>query len=83
MEDFGWANHASFQGSTYLMCVAGNADEDPARPNFGTWHIMLERHRTLLEKILVKNKTAATEPIFEKIIQLLQNEGFTDVAIDA
>jgi hypothetical protein len=82
MEDFGWANQAYYQGTSYLMCVAGNSDEDPSRPNYGKWHIMLKRHRTLTQKLLGKHKTSAADPIVGKVMQLLRLAGFADVAVE-
>lgn len=82
MEDFGWANQAEHQGISCLMCVAGNSEEDPSRPNYGEWHVMLERHRTFTQKILGKNKTAATDPIVGKVVQVLRAAGFSDVTVE-
>lgn len=82
MEDFGWANQAIYNGATYLVCVAGNSDEEPGRPNYGTWHIMLERHRTLKDRLFGKNKISASDPIVEKIAQLLRTVHFSDVKIE-
>lgn len=82
MEDFGWANLAKYEGASYLMCVGGLSDEDIRRPNYGEWRVILERHRTLIEKILGKNKLSASDPIVQKIKQVLMNEGFADVAIE-
>ena len=81
MEDFGWANSAKYQDATYLMCVAGVPANNPSRPNYGEWHVMLERKRSLMEKLFGKNRIAATEPIFEKIQQMLRSAGLEDVAI--
>lgn len=82
MEDFGWANQASYEGASYLMCVAGYPDEQPRSPNDGVWRIMLERNRTLLDMVLGKNKTTVSEPIVKKITEVLRAAGFEDVAVD-
>jgi hypothetical protein len=82
MEDFGWANQAEYQGVSYLMCVAGNSDEDPTRPNYGEWHVMLERNRTFMQKILGKNKASATDPVVGKVTQVLRAAGFADVTVE-
>lgn len=82
MEDFGWANQAQYQGVSYLVCVAGNSEEDSLRPNYGTWHVMLERHRSLREKLLGKNKTAASDPVCLKVAQVLRDAGFEQVAVE-
>jgi len=82
MEDFGWANQADHLGTSYLMCVAGNAKENPGHPNYGEWHVMLERRRTFKQKLFGKNKTAATDPIIGKVKQVLEAAGFADVAVE-
>lgn len=82
MEDFGWANLAEYQGASYLMCVAGNLEEDPGRPNYGEWHVMLERRRTLTQKIFGKDKASATDPIVGKVVQVLRGAGFADVTVE-
>ncbi len=81
MEDFGWANSAEYQGVSYLMCVGGTSDEDRDRPNFGMWHVMLERHRTLTDRLFGRNKTARSDPIIEKVAAVLRAAGFADVEI--
>ncbi|WP_262460774.1 hypothetical protein [Alloalcanivorax balearicus] len=82
MEDFGWANRAEYQGISYLMCVAGNSEEDSGRLNYGEWHVMLERDRTLMQKILGKNKTTPQDPIVGKVMDVLQAAGFVDVEVE-
>lgn len=83
MEDFGWASHAKYQGASYLMCVAGNSEEYPSRPNFGEWHVMLERHRSFAQKLLGKNKASAGDPIVGKVVQALREAGFADVKVES
>lgn len=83
MEDFGWANQAKYQGASYLMCVAGSSEEDPSRPNFGEWHVMLERHRSFAQKLLGKNKITVGDPIVGKVVQVLRSAGFADVTVDS
>lgn len=82
MEDFGWANLAECQGAPYLMCVAGNSDEDPANPNCGEWHVMLERERTLVQKLLGRNRISRSDPIVGKVARLLRDAGFAEVAVE-
>jgi hypothetical protein len=82
MEDFGWANQAEHQATSYLMCVAGNSKEDSSRPNYGEWHVMLERNRTLAQRLMRKNKTAKSDPIVGKVTLVLRSAGFSDVAVE-
>jgi hypothetical protein len=82
MEDFGWANIADYGDASYLMCVGGNSDMDPGRPNYGEWRVMLERRRTFVQRIMGKNKMTSSDPLFRKIVQILTDESFSDVAIE-
>lgn len=82
MEDFGWANSARWNGTTYSMCVAGVSDEDPSRPDYGTWHVMLERQRTWLQVISGRNKMTLADPLLGLLEQILTNAGFPDVGVD-
>lgn len=82
MEDYGWANQAELDGSSYLMSVTSTPEEDPARPNFGEWHVLLERKRTLLEKLLGQNKGSAADPIVAKVIEALRGAGCADVRVE-
>lgn len=82
MEDFGWANQAHYQGVSYLMCIVGNSDEDPGRPNYGEWHVMLERSRTFTQKLLGKNKISANDPIVGKVTGVLRAAEFADVMVE-
>lgn len=82
MEDYGWANHAEYAGNSYLMSVGSTPEEDPARPNFGEWHVLLERNRTFTQKLLGQNKGSSSDPIVGKVIGVLQGAGFADVRVD-
>ena len=81
MEDFGWANQATYEGNSYLVCVAGNSDEDSGRPNYGEWHVMVEPRRTLIQKFTGMGKISASAPIVVKVVQVLKEAGFENVAI--
>ncbi|MCE3602188.1 hypothetical protein LXA47_00985 [Massilia sp. P8910] len=82
MEDFGWANTVRFGGSSYFVCVGGYSHQDSSRPNYGEWGVLLERRRTLIQKILGKNKMSATDPLVRIVEQILIDEGFADATIE-
>jgi hypothetical protein len=81
MEDYGWTNEVEHEGTSYLMNVAGASEEDSANPNYGEWHVLLERRRTPMQRLLGKNKASRTDPIVERITELLSFAGFEAVAI--
>jgi hypothetical protein len=82
MEDFGWTNSASHAGASYLVCVSGNGAGDASRPDYGQWHVMIERDRTLMQKILGRNRLSATDPVVQKVAQILRDGGFASVAVE-
>ena len=82
MEDFGWANLAVHEGRAYLMSVAGNSDELTDRPNYGQWHVMFERERTFMQKMLGKNRISTDDPIIGKVAEVLRSAGFEEVSIE-
>ena len=83
MEDFGWSNQATLDGTTYLVCVSGNADEATDNPDLGEWHVMLERKRSLMQRLTGEGKTSATDPLVRRIAQVLMDAGLVDVGVEA
>ena len=81
MEDFGWANQVTLNEQVYLLCIAGNSDELPDNPNYGEWHVMLEKKRKLKEIILGRNKDNKEEAIYSILKELLISNGFECVKI--
>lgn len=82
MEDYGWANHAEYAGNSYLMSVASTPEGDPAKPNFGEWHVLLDRSRTFMQKLFGQNKGSASDPIVGRVVRALRNAGFADVRVE-
>ena len=82
MEDFGWANTAMVAGASYLMCVGGVVDGDSSHPNRGQWRVMLERDRTLMDRLLGKNKISAADPLVQKIAHILTAAEFDQIEIE-
>ena len=83
MEDFGWANSATVDGATYLVCVAGLSDEIAERPDFGEWRVMLDRRRSFRQKLLGQGKTSVNDPLVGRVVDVLKAAGFSDVAVES
>ncbi len=81
MEDFGWANQVTLNEQVYLLCIAGNSDKLPNNPNYGEWHVMLEKKRKLKEIILGRNKDNKEEAIYSILKEILISSGFECVKI--
>ena len=55
-EDWGWYFDVYFGKSRYFVGVGGAPDEDVPLNNQGQWRLMVEKHRTLRQKLSGANK---------------------------
>src|SRR5262245_20748505 len=55
-EDWGWYFDARHNEAAYFVGVGGYAEDEAADSNFGEWRLMVEKHRTLWEKITGANR---------------------------
>jgi hypothetical protein len=55
-EDWGWYFDAQFEGASYFVGVGGYGDEVTSDPNRGQWRLMVEKHRTLWQKLSGANQ---------------------------
>ncbi len=79
-EDWGWYIESTLGGNSYFIGIGGTAEESAPNPNWGRWRIMVEKHRSLWEKLRGKNKTSLNDPIFEVIRKILKHENdFRDI----
>ena len=82
MEDFGWANTAELSGLSYLICIGGKSEAISSQADFGTWHILVETRRTLIQKLRGIGKVSASDPIVSKIVQIVTEAGFSNVVVE-
>ena len=82
MDKNGWENVLKYEGETWLLHISGASDFDSARPNYGTWRLLLERQRSWWQK-LMGSKNAAGDALGEKIAQILAGGRFEEVSIEA
>jgi hypothetical protein len=73
-EDWGWYIEAKLGDASYFIGVGGAANESAANSNEGEWRIMVEKHRSIWEKLTGQNKTSRSEPIFTLIREILEHE---------
>lgn len=67
-EDWGWYFGVEYQSVRYFVGVGGIADDEPAPKNQGEWRIIVEKHRTLWQKLARTNLMTDTDPL----VQLLE-----------
>jgi hypothetical protein len=82
-EDWGWYIEATHAGSSYFIGIGGNPQTGAPHKNAGEWRIMIEKHRSLWEKLSGKNKLAPDEAILSIIRSVVAHEpDFSNVQND-
>ena len=89
-EDWGWGLDATHAGVGYFVGVGGlPADGVPAdgvarEPGRGEWRIILERRRSLRDRLTGRGRMTADDPLLRLVRDLLQREpDFARVRDDA
>jgi hypothetical protein len=79
-EDWGWYLRVRHENRPYYLNVSGNRDEANAEPNVGEWRIIVERRRSLLDKITARNLMQEDDPLFRSVEVILQQQAdFLDI----
>jgi hypothetical protein len=82
-EDWGWYLDAEHDGRAYLLGVGGNADDAPGAPDRGEWRVIVEKRRTLVERLTGRGRLADDEPIVLLLRRILEAEpGLANVRHD-
>jgi len=77
-EDWGWYLGLSHQGVRYLLGISGNADESSANRNAGQWRIMVDKSRSLGERLRGAGRIRQDDPVLGLLEEMLS--GQADVA---
>jgi hypothetical protein len=72
-EDWGWYFEVDCAGSHYLVGVGGNADDDAAG-NQGRWRLIVEKRRTLWEKLKGANLLHDDDPLVAELMKIVSSE---------
>ena len=73
-EDWGWYIEATHQGKSYFIGVGGHPQEGALDKNEGEWRIIVEKHRSLRDKLTGKNKLMPDEEILSVIRSIVERE---------
>lgn len=73
-EDWGWYISGSHKENDYFVGVGGNADEGSEDKNQGEWRIMVEKRRSVWEKLTGKNEMNAGDDMLQVIHGVVENE---------
>lgn len=82
-EDWGWELPVRNEDRTYYLCMSGNSDGSAASPDEGEWRIIVEKKRSLSERIGAKGKITVNNSLFRLVKNILSNESsFRDVRVE-
>jgi hypothetical protein len=70
-EDWGWELPAAWDGRRYYLCMSGNADDPDGPDNEGEWHIIVEKRRSIFERLAGKEKLASDDPLVARLEEVL------------
>src|ERR1044071_10152151 len=62
-EDWGWELPVSLGTDSYYLCMSGNADVEGN--DAGEWRIIVEKRRSICERLMGKGKITSTDPLLK------------------
>src|SRR5262249_50500858 len=81
-EDWGWYFEAPYQGANYFVGVGGNADDEHAPSNRGEWRLIVEKRRTLWEKLKKVNRLADDDTFIQLLKSIVVDELGTVASVE-
>jgi hypothetical protein len=80
-EDWGWYLRARRADHAYFLAMSGNADEDSPK-NLGEWRIIVEKRRSLWERLSGAGKIDDNDGMVATIREILEKEAdFSEVRV--
>jgi hypothetical protein len=73
-EDWGWYFDAEFNGAAYFVGVGGNSDDETSPSNRGEWRLMVQKHRTLWQKLSGANRLDENDAFTAILKEILASE---------
>ncbi len=73
-EDWGWYLFARQDSRSYFLGVGGYHRESAVGKNDGEWRIMVEKKRSVWEKLQGKNELTEDDPILAILEEILRRE---------
>jgi hypothetical protein len=73
-EDWGWYLQVGHGENSYFLGFGGYLQENATAENTGEWRIMIEKHRSVWDRLCNKNKMHEDEPILAVVEDILRAE---------
>lgn len=71
-EDWGWEVPAQYESKSYYLCIGGNADQ--SRRDDGEWRIIVQKQRSIWERLTGAGKIAVDDPMVKLLKEILSGE---------
>ena len=73
-EDWGWELPANHGSDSYYLCMSGNADRSSTNEDEGEWRIIVEKRRSIWQRLRGEGKIAADDRMARIIEEILSRE---------
>jgi len=73
-EDWGWELPATQESDSYYLCMSGNSDELSTNKDDGEWGIIIEKRRSIGQRLRGVGKIAANAKMVGTIEEILRAE---------
>ena len=73
-EDWGWELPVKSGDHSYYLCVSGNPEGSNVNPNDGEWGIIVEKKRSILQRMTRKGKITENDPLAQAVYEMLSSE---------
>lgn len=70
-EDWGWELPAMRGSDSYYLCMSGNSDESNTNKDEGEWRIIVEKKRSIGQRLRGAGKIAANDGVVRTIEEIL------------
>jgi len=73
-EDWGWELPASLPNDSYYLCISGNSKESTVDKDEGEWRIIVEKRRSIGERLTGKGKITSSDEMIRMLEEILKTE---------
>jgi hypothetical protein len=83
-EDWGWELPVAASSGSYYLCIGGNSDESDVDKDQGEWRIIVEKKRSIGQRLTGKGKIAAGDDMAKIVEEILSAEaGIREVRLES
>jgi hypothetical protein len=73
-EDWGWELPAVDGNDSYYLCMSGNSDKSSTDEDDGEWGIIVEKRRSIGQRLRGTGRIAANDKMVRRIEEILRRE---------